>query len=190
MRTPDRIRNADAYRLGQPDLDVYTPCFEGFCSPRFCGSDLDGLFAVGMAVHGVWERRGHLLVHEHKVSPRAWRRGQWWALNALARVEEATLRDVLRHAREQPALGRDAWGELVVRALDDAPRRLRVVVTYGEDPDRPTGYQWLPLRGFAWHHDVEPMDLADVESIPHRAWIRDVAAGGRASTAATREESR
>lgn len=147
MNAPKRIRNVDSYRDGQPDLDVYNGCFDGYASAKFCGSDLDGLFVAGLAVHGVWERSGYFLVLEHKAHPKSWSHGQWLALNALSELN---------------------------------PRRLLVVVTYGEEPNRPHAYQSLPLHGWqegpcAEFWPLIPIDWADVESLPLRRWIRSVA---------------
>jgi hypothetical protein len=152
---PARIRNASSYRGAQPDLDAYAECFEDLvASRRFAGSDVDGLFAAGHVVHGVWERHGHVLVLEHKASPRSWAssRGQWYALNTLA------------------AIGRE-------HRPDARSRRLVVIVTYGEDPSRPDAWAHLPIPG--WERGVRPhrtrsIDWSDRESIPLRKWIRMV----------------
>jgi hypothetical protein len=145
--TPKRIRDRASYREGQPDLDVYNKCFAGFVSPRFCGSDVDGFFALAESVHGVWERHGHFLFLEHKVHTGAWSRGQWAALNALA--------------------------ELGKRVR----RRLVVLVTYGRDPDHPHSYQRLPLNGWrervnAEEHPVRVISWDEIETVPMRRWIR------------------
>lgn len=149
MTTPTRIRNADAYRDSQPDLDVYNPCFAGYASPRFCGSDLDGLFVAGMVVNGgFWEHTGYLLFLEHKAATTAWSLGQWIALNALA-----------------------AYGR--------RDHRLIVVVTYGMPDAPSAYHRlplsgWK--RGItASDHPPRPMSMDDIETVPMRRWIRWVA---------------
>ncbi len=158
MGIPGRIRNERAYRDSQPDLDIYNPCFEGYASNRFRGSDIDGLFVSICLVHGIWERLGYLCFLEHKSSPTSWVEpkpalGQWIALNALAEVH---------------------------------PQRQRVLITYGEDPNDPQGYQWLPLPGWrtricADGHVVHKMDIREPAESPLRRWIKWVSEKARPS---------
>ena len=155
---PARIRNREAYAAGQPDLDVFNKCFEGFTSPKFCGTDVDGTWSYSWAPHGLWERRGHFLIQEHKQSRRTWIGcyGQWLALNMLGEFG--------KHARKR-----------------GTPGSLFVVATYGENPDQPTHFHWLPVRK-EWRRWRTENDFAtiparritadDIETWPHRAWIR------------------
>ena len=155
-----RIRNPQAYADGQPDLDVFRPCFDGFTSFRFTGSDIDGIFVECWAGHGLWERYGNVLIQEHKRCPGSWAgaRGQWLALNTLAMIA-------------RPRAGKTTY------------RSLSVVVTYG-DPNSPTAWQSLPAKGWRCastgnHFEAMPLricSLDDVESLPHRKWIRWVSA--------------
>lgn len=92
MSVPARIRNPAAYRDGQPDLDIYNKCFEGFASPAFRGSDLDGLFVATAIPHGMWERHGYVLILEHKAAATSWKWGQWHALNQAAENGQVDLR--------------------------------------------------------------------------------------------------
>lgn len=149
---PDRIRNLAAYRAGQPDLDVFKKCFEGYTSPRFCGSDIDAMY---WAPHGLWERCGHILVQEHKTAPASWSgsHGQWYALNSLAEI-----------GQELRPIG--------------STHSLVVLVTYGEanNPDR---YHWLPVHAWGRFAARESFDrmkltacsLSNINSMPHRIWI-------------------
>jgi hypothetical protein len=145
-RAIGRIRNPEAYAEGQPDLDVFRSCFDGFVSPLFAGSDVDGLF-VCWPPHGLWERRGHVLVQEHKAAQESWARsmGQWWALSALARI-----------APFKPG----------------ADRSLTVVVTYG-DPNSPGHFEWVQPNG---QRRLEECSLAQPDTMPHRRWIKAIAA--------------
>lgn len=144
-RAIGRIRNPGAYADGQPDLDVFRPCFDGFTSPLFAGSDVDGAF-VFWPPHGLWERRGHILVQEHKAAPASWEhcKGQRYALESLARVAPFKI---------------------------GCPRSLTVIVTYGE-PNNPDRFEWL-WRGWS---RIETCDLEKPDSMPHRRWIQVVAA--------------
>jgi hypothetical protein len=149
---PGRIRSLTAYRAGQPDLDVFKPCFQGYVSPRFCGSDIDAMY---FAPHGLWERNAHILIQEHKQSPGSWVKsmGQWWALNQLAECGQRLI-----------ATGSD-YG-------------IAVVVTYG-DSRNPTTYNWLPV--YCWaslkgEHQFSKIktrqcSIKNVNTMPHRQWI-------------------
>ena len=79
-----RISNPGAY-AAQVDLDLYRPCFDGLgLSPKFAGTDIDAVFF--RPTGGMWERRGQILIQEHKAHPSDrmdWTSGQSQALIAL-----------------------------------------------------------------------------------------------------------
>ncbi len=152
--TFDRIRNPESYRDGQPDLDVYNPCFRGLMSPRFSGTDVDGVFVLltTMQVHGMWERKMNFLFLEHKAALGSFKLGQWLALNSLA--------------------------------AQCGDTGVRVIVTLGEDPSAPDSYLWLPVSGWrdgpkAAARNVIAMSVDDVRNNPVRHWAEWVNEGRR-----------
>jgi len=143
------IRSVESFLSSAPDLSAYQSCFDGFASSRFTGTDLDGIFVASWAGHGMWERGGYSLIQEHKSCPEALAssRGQWMALNSLASIPTKA--------------------------------RLSVIVTFG-DPDAPSAWKRLPVadwRRLRSRDDFAAMQvwaikLHDIETWPHRQWIR------------------
>ncbi len=140
-----RIDNWQKYQAGQPDLDVFNPCFEGYMPASCKGTDLDGMVVAYWAPHGLWERFGHVLIMEHKEAPGAWDR----ALGQRIALEHAS---VIAPMRLDPSCNRS----------------LSVIATYGEDSDSPTAWSKFP------DPEIRPCSLSSPETMPHGLWIRQV----------------
>lgn len=85
-----RIRDADAAFEGRP-VGVEVRLSRSVRVPAsFAGSDIDGLYFYS-PIHGLWERRGHVLIQEHKTCrPEEYdpTSGQAIALRCLAELSD------------------------------------------------------------------------------------------------------
>lgn len=149
-----RIRSADAYR-DQPDLDLYREAFVGVgLSEKFAGSDIDGIFGafVRHTGHGLWERRGFVLIQEHKRRDPDGLDEHSGQLRALRALRGATA-----------YLGRFP--------------RITVLVTFGDTKDpRAQRYRWLRPEGLT----APSLPFTDdIEQWPHRIWIQAVLSRSR-----------
>lgn len=151
---PSRIRSLANYQRNQIDLDIYARAWDGIgLHPKFGGCDVDGLFSLDGPIElsgGFWERKGHVLLQEHKSTEDAYfggPRGQQRLLQALV------------------DMGQELDG------------RIAVLVTWGPlDTAVGQGWRWLRPGWSTNPPRTSPARVctADVETWPHRQWIRAV----------------